>query len=267
MSLTSADPLDVREYHLELTTTPDPPVSGRPLRLQLVVRDGRTGEIVRDFAIVHEREFHLFVISQDLEHYAHVHPTQERDGSFAIDVTLPRPGPYKIYADFLPRGGTPQVIPRSLVTADFDGDLASATASLHPDPVTVSGARRTLRTTVGGIAVELELPPDGLLAGRDETFAYRLTDAATGAPIADLEPYLGAWGHSLILSEDTLSLVHAHPLELLPDENGSAGGGPALTFKALLPKPGRYRIWTQVKRKGEVSTVTFTVAVGSPATM
>ncbi|HXH05774.1 MAG TPA: heavy metal-binding domain-containing protein [Vicinamibacterales bacterium] len=267
MTLTPLDPFETAAYQLELTTAPHPPVARRPLRLRLLVRDQRTGRIVREFAVVHERPFHLFVLSQDLEHYAHVHPAQQPDGSFTIDITLPRPGHYKIYADFLPAGGTPQVIPRSLATADGNGDLAGAAASLEPDPVTITGSRRTLRKTIDGMAVELELPPDGLVAGREEKFTYRLADATTGAPIVDLEPYLGAWGHSLIVSEDTLSLVHAHPLELLPEDDQSARGGPTLTFKALLPKPGRYRIWTQVKRRGEVSTVMFTVAVASSATM
>nr|MBA2303730.1 hypothetical protein [Acidobacteriota bacterium] len=49
----------------------------------------------------------------------------------------------------------------------------------------------------------------------------------------------------------------AHPVESL-----SAGrGGPALTFKAALPTSGTYRIWTQLKRPGEVSTAVFTVHV------
>lgn len=43
-------------------------------------------------------------------------------------------------------------------------------------------------------------------------------------------------------------------------------GGPDLTFDALLPKPGRYRIWTQFQRGGEVSTASFTVeAAAAPA--
>ena len=94
----------------------------------------------------------------------------------------------------------------------------------------------------------LELPPAGLVAGREETFVYRIADARTGDPVTDIEPYLGAWGHSVIMSEDTSSLVHAHPVELLPENNRIAGGGPALTFKALMPKPGTYRVWTQLKR-------------------
>jgi hypothetical protein len=46
---------------------------------------------------------------------------------------------------------------------------------------------------------------------------------------------------------------------------GAKGGGPELTFKATLPESGNYRIWTQIKRRGEVSTAVFTVAVAPPA--
>ena len=255
MTLIPIDPLAMREYRLDVNTSPQP-VAGRPMRLTLTVRDPDTKAIVRDFAVVHEKRFHLFVLSQDLEHYDHVHPEQQPDGSFALDVTLPRDGFYKLFADFLPDGGTPQVIPHALVTQGFSGDLTSAMARLVPDV--------GLRKTVGHLSVQLTLPAGGLVAGRDEKFAYHLTDARTGQPVGDVEPYLGAWGHSLIMSEDSLHFVHAHPVELLP-EQPAAQGGPDLTFKALLPKPGRYRIWTQIKRAGEVSTAMFTVAVASPS--
>jgi hypothetical protein len=254
MPLVPADAFDARDYRLEMTATPQPPSAGQPFQLRFAVRHPDTGDLVRDFSIVHERPYHLFVISRDLERYAHLHPEPEPDGSFALDVTLPRAGYYKVLSDFLPAGGTPQVIGRSLATRGFTGDLASTAARLVPD--------RTLTKTVGGVSLELQLPEDGLMAGRDEKFVYRLTDASDGAPIRDLEPYLGAWGHSLVMSEDTLSVVHAHPIELLP-EGATTGGGPTLTFTGLLPKPGRYRIWTQIKRRGEVFTVPFTVAVAS----
>lgn len=255
MALVPSDPLDVREYGLDMTTVPPSPPAGRPFQLRLIVRDLDTSAVVREFAVVHEKLYHLFVVSQDLEHYAHLHPEQENDGSFVLDLALPRAGYYKVYSDFLPAGGTPQVFGQVLVTTGFSGDLASSAARLVPD--------RVLKKTIAGMSVELQLPADGLIAGRTETFIYRMTDARTGAPVTDLEPYLGAWGHSLALSDDTVSVVHAHPTELLPETGAATGGGPVLTFKGLLPKAGGYRIWTQLKRGGTVFTVPFTVAVAS----
>jgi hypothetical protein len=256
MTLVLADPYDAREYLVDVAVQPAAPIPGKAARLRLTVREPRTRTIVRDFLDVHTKRYHLFVISQDLEYYDHIHPVQQADGSYAIDVTLPRTGVYKLYSDFLPLGGMPQVVPATIVTEGFAGSLAASSAHLVPD---------TAPKTAGGLRVSLTLPVDGLVAGRDEKLQYHVADARTGEPVTDLEPYLAAFGHTLVLSEDTLHYVHAHPLELLPDGVAEVRGGPDLTFKALLPRPGRYRLWTQLKRHDVVSTVAFTVDVLSPS--
>jgi hypothetical protein len=92
---------------------------------------------------------------------------------------------------------------------------------------------------------------------------FTLADAASGEPIRDLEPYLGAFGHTLILSEDLQDYVHSHPTEG-PDSDVSRGlGGPTVTFEGYMPRPGRYRSWTQFQRDGQLTTVPFTFQVYS----
>jgi hypothetical protein len=256
MALVPTEALASPEYRLDVDTAPRMVVAGRPFRLRLTVRHPRTHAVVTQFAVVHEKRFHLFVISEDLAHYDHVHPEQAVDGSWVLDVTVPRPGRYRLYSDFLPAGGPPQVIARPIGTADADAPGAgSGETRLVPD--------RVLNHTIGQLSVTLELPPEGLRAGREESFIYRLADAHTGKPVADIEPYLGAWGHSLAVSEDMSRVVHAHPVEGVPEGHPSARGGPTLTFQASLPDPGRYRIWTQIKRNGEIATAVFTVTVTS----
>ena len=256
MALVSGDPSPQNAYTLEIRTSPAQVVPGRPFDLQVTVRDTKTKAVVKDFTEVHEKRYHMFVISHDLEHYAHIHPEQQPNGSWSLEITVPKPGHYKIYSDFLPKGGTPQVIARSLVTAGVAGEHGSETRLT---------ADRELSHIADSMSVTLGLPPGGLIAGREQTLTYRITDAATGAPVTDIEPYLGAWGHSLLVSEDTSHAVHAHPSEHVRGGPDAKGGGPELTFKATLPEPGNYRIWTQIKRGGEVSTAVFTVAVAPPA--
>lgn len=256
MTLAPADPYDARDFVVDVMTQPAAPRAGVPVRVRLTVREPQTRTIVRDFVEVHERLYHLFVISQDLEHYDHLHPVQQADGAYVVEVTLPREGSYRLYSDFLPLGAAPQVVAGSLVTAGASGDLTAAAAHLVPD---------TAPRQAGDLRVTLTLPPGGLVAGRDEMLRYHVGDARTNEPVGDLEPYLAAFGHTLILSEDTLHYVHAHPLEFLPERHENSRGGPDLTFKALLPSPGRYRLWTQLKRHGVVSTVSFTVDVKSPS--
>lgn len=255
MTLALMDPFDAREYLVDVATAPAAIKPGEPFTLRLTVREPVSKSVVSQFATVHEKRFHLFVISQDLEHYDHVHPEQGADGSWSLPVTLPRAGYYRLYADFLPAGGTPQVIAMPLVTSGFTGDIASSSAHLVPD--------RDLTKSVGSLKVSLALPEAPLTAGREEMFAFELVDRQTGAAVTDLEPYLAAWGHTLLLSEDTLSVVHAHPVEPVPDDP-AARGGPVITFKAMFPKAGRYRLWTQMKRKGQLATAVFTIAVVSP---
>jgi hypothetical protein len=117
MALVSRNPSTQHPYNLEIRTSPAPVVPGQPFKLQVTVRDPEGKGVIKDFTEVHEKRYHMFVISQDLEHYDHIHPEQQPDGAWSIDVTVPRAGHYKLYSDFLPRGGTPQVIARSLVTA------------------------------------------------------------------------------------------------------------------------------------------------------
>lgn len=250
------DPFDAREYDVVVQTEPRAVRAGEPFRLEITVREPVSRAVVREFATVHDKRYHLFVISQDLEYYAHVHPEQQTDGSWALNVTVPKAGYYKLYSDFLPAGGTPQVVALPLVTAGFRGDLASSGALLRPD--------RVLNKNVGDMTVAMSLPAGGFVAGREETFACHLTERRGGAPVSDIEPYLAAWGHTLVMSEDTQSVVHAHPVELVPAGEPSARGGPTITFKALFPKAGRYRLWTQLKRHEEVVTAVFTVDVVSP---
>lgn len=235
-------------YVLEIETNPAPLKADQRTRLQLRVRHPASDEPVRRFVEVHEKLFHLFVVSHDLQHFEHVHPTFTTDGSFEIDVKLPRAGAYQLYADFLPEGGTPQLLQRTLLTAGFIGDPENARARLQPDLAEKSDR---------GIIVTLQLSAgDGLIAGRQEMFRLRLRDAASGAPVTDLQPFLGASGHALIISHDLVDAIHSHPVVEFSKPNG-----PDIVFDAVFPRPGLYKLWAQFQRRGQVAVVSFTLPV------
>ena len=166
---------------------------------------------------------------------------------------MPRAGLYKIYSDFYPSDGTPQVLQQHIATAGYKPDLVGATPRLVADTTFVK--------TVDGLKVELKLEPEQVIAGQPVALKYHLTDAKTGALVRDLLPYLGAMGHTLILSEDQADYVHSHPEEeVAPDADRSKlRGGPDVTFNAFLPRPGNYRVWTQFQRGDRLTTVSFTI--------
>src|SRR4051794_36854439 len=94
----------VRPFSLELTTIPEHPVAGKPveLRFRIIRQDqGRLApdgqwiaqpEQVRRFETVHEKLMHFFIISRDLGHFSHEHPTPLPDGSFSLRYTFPASG-------------------------------------------------------------------------------------------------------------------------------------------------------------------------------
>lgn len=225
------------------------PRAGESARLRLSVERPATAERVSQFEDVHERPFHLFVVSWDLEHFAHVHPVMQPDGTMEVATVLPRPGAYQLYADFLPGRGVPQLLQQSVFT---DGVSPGSAA---PERARASAIDHEVREGMDrGLRVRVE--PARLVAGRVEVVGVTFEDAVSGEPLADLEPYLGAWGHALIVSADLADAVHSHPVTPL-----TSPGGPRIFFSQRFPRPGYYRMWIQVQRRGDVATVPFTLHV------
>lgn len=278
MALVPVSPEIADYYDLKFESWPAAPKPNENVRLRFAVMNPKTGQQVKQFQIQHDKLFHLFIISQDLTEFQHIHPTLEADGRFTVETVLPRAGNYKVYSDFYPADGTPQVLQQNLATAGYAPDLLRSEARLVPDTalvktgqgfkITAENAARIgimmrdlQKTPANEMKIELKLEPSQIIAGQPVALKYHLTDAKTGAPIRDIAAYLGAWGHTLILSEDQSEYVHSHPEETVPDTGDRAKlrGGPDVTFNAFMPKPGNYRIWTQFLRGDMLTTVTFTV--------
>ena len=239
---------DYTPYLLDVDWSPRAIHAGEKGRVRFFVRHPVSGAKVRRFETVHERVFHLFVVSRDLEYFAHIHPVLHADGALDVDITVPRPGAYQLIADFLPAGGAPQLLQRSFVTAGYRGALGAVPA-LSPD----------LSDHIEG-GVRVTLVPPAARARREQLLTFEMTDAATGAAITDLEPYLGATGHLLVASADLAVAFHSHPVAGV-----SSASGPRTVFQVLWPREGIYRIWMQFQRGGRVSTVSFTIPVaGDP---
>jgi hypothetical protein len=253
MTLVPVTPSITEEFNLKFECSPKAPKPGEKIKLRFAVFNPKTGEQVKDFYITHEKLFHLFIVSQDMSEFQHIHPTLEPDGSFRIETVLPLAGNYKIYSDIYPRDGAPQVLQQNISTAGYATDLMAAPARIVSD--------KSLTRLADGMKIELKLEPADIIAGQPVALKYHLTDAKTGEPIRDLVPYLGAWGHTLMLSEDQSDYVHSHPEEVVPEpaEKSKMRGGPDVTFNSFLPRPGNYRIWTQFQRGETLTTVSFTV--------
>jgi hypothetical protein len=199
---------------------------------------GADGKPVTTFAVLHDKQLHLIVARRDLSGYQHLHPTMTADGVWSIALTLPSAGSWRAFADFTAIDAAGQETPATLGV-----DLAAPGSYV---PVVLGPPSRVAAT--GGYAVGYE---GDARTGATQPLLVRVT--GPGGALAALQPYLGAYGHLVVLREGDLGYVHVHP------EPELVGG--AVKFWLAAPGPGRYRMYFDFQVAGAVHTAAFTTTV------
>ena len=226
---------DPEEYPLHLAIEPPRFQAREKVDLVFTVTNPDTGQQVQHFETVHERLFHLFLVSSDLKYFVHDHPKYNGSGEFHYAATFPKPGMYRVLGDFYPSGGTPQLAPETILVPG--GPVSLADAKLAPDLAPQKSENASAALT---------MDPAHPAAGQAVRFYLQIQ------PADGLEKYLGAWAHMLAASDDVVDLIHEHPFNA---ENGR------IEFDLTFPRPHTYRVWVQFKRDGVVNTVAFNVPV------
>jgi hypothetical protein len=199
------------------------------------------GHAVTRYTEAHEKDLHLIVVRRDLSGFQHVHPVLSDDGTWRVDLDLPRGGSYRAYADVVPTDlGRNVVLGTDL---DVAGDYT---------PVALPGAAAS--TTVDGYDVTLAGHPDPGVETR-----LTFTVSRDGRPVGDLQPYLGAYGHLVTIRDGDLAYLHTHPGE---DARAGESGGPDIEFMTTFPSAGTYRLFLDFQVGGQVRTAKLTVEVG-----
>jgi Cu+-exporting ATPase len=236
------------EVRLELPAQVRP---GESTRLVATVVDSASGAPVEGLTRSHEAWMHLIATREDLGTFAHVHPQPTGEpGQLAVEVTFPTAGRYVVNTEFRRQGEMSDVLQRQVVTV----------AGPAPDPVVLTPGPRTV--VVDGVRVDLE---GDAVAGDVSDLDLSFSDAATGRPVDDLQPYLAAAGHVVVMRADGETFAHEHaeatddggrPVFALPGQTF----GPELDVHAEFPTAGTYRLWAQFRlADGRVITVPFTV--------
>lgn len=225
---------DPVEYHMHLGVTPRPIKVGQPSNLTFEIHDPWKDRPVTKFQEVHEKLFHMFVVSQDLEVFLHNHPTLGSDGSFHYEYTFPKSGMYRVLGDFYPDGATPQLIAQTVFVPGPAGKRPQLT-------------RDYTAKDAENMQVELTTDPPQPISGQKTQMLFQVK------PGDGLEKYLGAWGHMLAASDDLIDMLHEHPF--------IADGGPQIQFNVIFPRAHAYRVWVQFQRKGVVNTAHFDIPV------
>jgi len=225
--------LSLSQDGYELTGITAPEALGDDGELSLTVT-GPDGESVTDFDLEHEKELHLIAVRSDGQHFRHVHPEMNADGTWSIPWVWEAAGSYRIFADFVPSAaGEGLTLSTSLQVA------GGYTPQPATDPVT--------ETSVDGYDVAVT---GDLVAG--ETSELTMTITRDGDPVTELEPYLGAFGHLVALRDGDLAYLHVHPHGDAPRAGETSG--PEVVFEATAPTEGRYLLYLDFQIEGQVHT-------------
>ncbi|MEK6600094.1 MAG: hypothetical protein AABY52_07135 [Deltaproteobacteria bacterium] len=223
---------------LMVSTEPSDIKPGQPVKLHLIIHDA-TGAMVKDFETVHEKKLHLIIVRDGLDQFAHIHPKIDRAKNITETFTFPTAGKYRLYADYKPRG-------KKQTTAIAEVNVAGMPP---PSPQLVPNTPGRVR----GDGLVADIAMEKTKSEGTTRISFALFDAA-GKPVADLQPYLGAMGHLIVISGDGKRYVHSHHVE------GKTPGG-AVTFEAYFPHPGIYKGWGQFRRSDMVHDVPFVVKI------
>ncbi|MFD0740706.1 hypothetical protein ACFQ1L_01055 [Phytohabitans flavus] len=158
-----------------------------------------------------------------------------------------RAGVWRAYADFTANAATGQTAVTLGTDLTARGDYVPRAL---PDAAT--------QATVDGFTVSYQGTPQTaaiqpLLFTVAQPAAPGTKTAAPETPGVELERYLGAYGHLVVLREGDLGYVHVHP------EPELVGG--AVKFWLAAPSPGRYRMYFDFQVAGKVHTAEFTLRV------
>ena len=224
-----------------------PPVKNHESHFTLTMRTAGGKPIgPADLFVSHTQKLHLLIVDPTLSDYQHIHPEPgRRAGDWEFAFTPQRPGAYRVFADFTP-------------VATSRGLYAAADFTVPGEVATVI---QTVNTTsqVNNLNFEL-VPPGRFRAGISADLILRIESAGVEKKPVPLEPVMGAFAHVVAFDEQRSGFAHLHPQQLdlsqPPDEMK-----PELNFKVLIPNPGRYVIWAQVKLSGEEVFVPFWVDV------
>ena len=243
----------------------------------------------------HGKLMHLFLVREtDAGAFAHLHPATTDSVRFTAALPPLPAGRYRVFGDIVHESGFAKTL---VTTVEIPSEAAAGSAPLSPDdgfyigPGAGAGETATL---ADGATITWDRGTAPIVVGAPAPLGFTIREA-DGRP-AVLEPYLGMAAHAVVARDDGTVFIHLHPMGTIsaasqatftmrqPGDTitGAVGAriaasdsmmqgmshaapSSAVSFPYAFPQPGRYRIWVQVKRSGEVETAAFDADVEAVA--
>jgi hypothetical protein len=239
-----------------LSGTTYQPAQTSTLEFTVVDKDGKRLN-QEDYKIEHEKRMHVIVASQDLTQFQHVHPVFDTStSSYKLpDFVFPVAGQYRIFTDFVVNshdeadgkaGGDMNMSKHAGV--QYQDVIVGDITGEQPQPL----GQPNTTATAGGLTVNMTTKPGE--SAHEKRLSFEI--AADGQKVTNLQKYLGALGHLVVLREGDLEYIHTHALTTdVAKQTGT------VEFDVDFKQPGNYKAFAQFQRAGKVVTTSFVIAV------
>jgi hypothetical protein len=204
---------------------------------------------------------HLIIVRDDLAYIIHQHPPIGPNGLLRQTVTFPAPGPYKVLVDAYPNIPGGQANFQLFQKIDVTGNYRPQPLPAYKSDLVVDGYHFNMATHPAVHAIQAEF------------LDVQVTGPHSQAPT--FVPWFGALAHAIFFRQGSLDYFHTHICApnapncgVLPGVassriSGTSSAPGKLTIGVLLPAPGTWRLFLQMKLGGQIVTAPYTLAVAS----
>lgn len=231
-----------RAYQMLFTAQPVHFAAGQSVTFFFLPQVKGQEKVPVPLAVVHEKKMHVIIVSRDLSEFFHQHPTFTAQGNYAVPFAFKTGGDYVVFEDYTPAGDAHQL-----------GRQVVHVAGPRKAPVVYK--QDAMRWAQNGYEAVLSFDKPAQV-GQPLFLQVRVTKG--GQPVTDLDNYLGALGHMVVISQNTEQYLHVHPQD-------QTDKGPVIGFHTGFDKPGLYRVFLQINHGGQIRTADFTVNVAPAA--
>jgi hypothetical protein len=244
----------------------------------------------------HGKMMHMFVVRDgDQSAFAHLHPERLDANRFAVPFPPLPAGTYRVYADLAHEDGFSHTLTASVNAGPPAAGAVAGDTSTPSDSAATPiadrddawwtaaaggpGGAKPASTLADGSIMRWINADERLEAGTDADLVFRVEDSAGG--VVAIDPYMGMGGHAMLNRDDGAVFVHLHPsgmismaaqskldaasgrsdmhagMDMAESAALMSGSDGTVRFPLVVPEPGRYRIWVQVRRGDRVLTGRF----------
>ncbi|MEO8621735.1 MAG: hypothetical protein ABI625_11770 [bacterium] len=250
-------------------------------------RQGRVAPLMPD----HGKLAHLFIARADSPYvFAHLHPDMP-DQSTLVAALPPLPfGKYRVYTDVVHETGFQRTLTDSftLKTSLDKRGLIKLSADDAWSADVASRVERSMPLSRHGDSLFIGWKGN-IHPGVNETNVLQFSLWERDGKPAIVEPYLGMYGHAVVIKDDGSVFIHLHPSGTsamasqeafaIRDRGDTTREGrlkldaapmsgmatpthmSEISFPYAFPSAGRYRVWVQVRVAGVVHTSGYDVTV------